>query len=163
MREPSQGLFQALNRESWLKRGCGWRRKEGGSFWGKDEQERIWEFEGDSYPWMFTYKVFFQMKMNQQGMIISAWVNILEELVTISLSKELSIIEPSQIWMFVMNTMSITTLPRHRPDLRIGLRFSFRALEVPFLEWGKAVKVAFSHSQNGPLPIVQCVQLSDLL
>ena len=54
-------------------------------------------------------------------MIISAWVNILEELVTFSLSKEFSIIEPSQIWMFVMDTMSITTLPRHRPDLRIGL------------------------------------------
>ena len=32
IREPSQDLFQALNRESWLKRGCGWRRKEGGSF-----------------------------------------------------------------------------------------------------------------------------------
>ena len=32
IRELGQGLFQALNRESWLKRGCGWRRREGGSF-----------------------------------------------------------------------------------------------------------------------------------
>ena len=42
----------------------------------------------------------------------------------------------------------LTTFPRQRPDFRTGLRFLFRAPEVPFLEWGKAVKVAFSHSQN---------------
>ena len=45
--------------------------------------------------------------------------------------------------------ITCTTLPRHRPDSRTGLRFSPRALEVPFLKWGKAVKVAFSHYQNG--------------
>ena len=43
----------------------------------------------------------------------------------------------------------LTMLPRHRPDFRTGLRFSFWAPEVTFLKWGKAVKVAFSHSQNG--------------
>ena len=43
----------------------------------------------------------------------------------------------------------LTTLPRHRADIRTGLRFLFRAPEVTFLKWGKAVKVAFSHSQNG--------------
>ena len=43
----------------------------------------------------------------------------------------------------------LTTLPRHRADFRTGLRFSFQAPEVTFLKWGKAVKVAFSHSQNG--------------
>ena len=41
----------------------------------------------------------------------------------------------------------LTTLPRHRPDFRTGLRFSFWAPEVTFLKWGKPVKVAFS--QNG--------------
>ena len=44
---------------------------------------------------------------------------------------------------------SLTTLPRHRANIRTGLRFLFRAPEVTFLKWGKAVKVAFSHSQNG--------------
>ena len=43
----------------------------------------------------------------------------------------------------------LTTLPRHRADIRTGLRFLFRAPEATFLKWGKAVKVAFSHSQNG--------------
>ena len=43
----------------------------------------------------------------------------------------------------------LTTLPRHRANIRTGLRFFFRAPEVTFLKWGKAVKVAFSHSQNG--------------
>ena len=35
-------------------------------------------------------------------------------------------------------------LQRHTPDFR----FSFWAPEVPFLKWGKAVKVPFSYSQN---------------
>ena len=43
----------------------------------------------------------------------------------------------------------LTTLPRHRANIRTGLRFLFRAPEVTFLKWRKAVKVAFSHSQNG--------------
>ena len=42
-----------------------------------------------------------------------------------------------------------TMLPRHRPDFRTGLRSLFRAPEVPILELGKTVKVAFSQSQNG--------------
>ena len=39
--------------------------------------------------------------------------------------------------------------PRHRPDFRTGLRFSFQAPEMPFLKWGKAVKVTCSPPQNG--------------
>ena len=74
-------------------------------------------FLGDGFLKMLDWKIdqYFQIKMNQQGMIISAWVNILEELVTFSLSKELSIIEPSHIGMFVMDIMSITTY--HVTDL----------------------------------------------
>ena len=41
------------------------------------------------------------------------------------------------------------TLPRHRPGFKTGLNFLFPAPKVAFLKWGKAVKVAFSHSQNG--------------
>ena len=47
-----------------------------------------------------------------------------------------------------------TTLPRHRPDFRAGLRLSFRAPEVTVLKWGKTVKEAFSLSQNENLKIV---------
>ena len=47
-----------------------------------------------------------------------------------------------------------TTLPRHRPDFRAGLRLSFRAPEVTVLKWGKTVKEAFSLSQNKNLKIV---------
>ena len=49
----------------------------------------------------------------------------------------------------------LTMLPRYRPDFRTGLRFSFRAPEGAFLKWGKAVKVAFSHSQNVCLCLLQ--------
>ena len=47
-----------------------------------------------------------------------------------------------------------TTLPRHRPDFRAGLRLLFRAPEVTVLKWGKTVKEAFSLSQNENLKIV---------
>ena len=40
-------------------------------------------------------------------------------------------------------------LLRHRPDFRTGLTFLFQAPDMPFLRWGNAVKVAFSHSQKG--------------
>ena len=45
----------------------------------------------------------------------------------------------------------LTTLPRHRADIRTGLSFLFRAPEVTFMEWGKAVKVVFSLSKGALL------------